>query len=659
MKIKLLLLILLIEILPLGTKAENESLLLLLQSQRKDTTFVQLLDSLSFQVQKTSKDTALMLGEKAFQVSSETGYKRGAANASHTIAYIYLATSDYSKALTQTNKTLELAQALNDENLIARCLNNVGLIYRRINNFEMSASYYIKCLEFREKINDTKGIINTYNGLGTLFKRMNDVEKAFEYYRKGLAMARADSVLLMIAVFHQNIGLMFYENNMPDSATVNISEALKIFRQLDDEAQIAIALNNLGLVSRKKGDIEKAADYFNQSLGIADKRAFKESIIDASFNLAEIDFFRGRIAEALARFLELEKLAETQGNLYRLREITGKIQSVYATQNRFREAYDYSMRYRAVNDSIFNSETYSKIYDIQTKYEVDKKNLEIELLSKDKELSDARLKKTNTTLLLSVVLAFVLLGFLIAIYIGFLQKKRLNVKLLEQKKEIELQKYEISEQKEFIAEQHNKIEKELKETLVKSEVLKRENIQFQYEALKNQINPHFLFNSFSTLMNIIPDDPATAEKYVLELSNVYRYILTSSTADMQLLSNELEFIQSYMFLVNIRFDDNCQLITHVGKEDLDKKIPLLSLQLLVENAIKHNIINTKKKLSVIIETDGDWVAVRNNLQKRISVENSTGIGLNNIISRYKLVSDRNVEIIETGKEFIVRLPLLK
>lgn len=630
----------------------------LLKSERKDTSFVNMLDSAGFAIYKTSKDSALLLAQKAYNIASKSGFYQQMANASHTLAYIYLASSDYPQALEQSNNTLAIARELNDNKLISRCLNNIGLIYRRINNFELSAKYYIECLEFREKINDNKGIINTYNGLGTLFKRMKDIDKAIYYYQKGLEMARNDSAMLMIGVFHQNLGLIYYENNQADTAWHYISTALEIFRQANNEDQMAFALNNLGLTAQKIGETEQARGFLLEALEIATRRGFKESIIDASFNLAEIEFNSGQQQTALNRFIDLERMAESQGSIYRQRDIAIKIEAIYASKMQFNKAYKYSKKIRALNDSIFNSETYSKIYDIQTRYEVDKKNYEIELLSKDYQINTARLKRAKTNLLFFILVTFIMSLFSVVVYLAFYQKKRLNQKLRQQNHEIEEQKNEIELQKEIIFGQHEAIEKELKNTLLKSEILKRENIQFQYEALKNQINPHFLFNSFSTLVNIIPDDPKTAEKYVLELSNVYRYILTSSTADLQKLSYEIEFIRSYMYLVNIRFDNNCILKINIEHAYLDGCIPLLSLQLLIENAIKHNIINTRHRLSIVVENNGNMLIVRNNLQKKTSVEFSTGIGLKNIVNRYKLVTNREVLITETHNEFIVMLPIL-
>lgn len=302
---------------------------------------------------------------------------------------------------------------------------------------------------------------------------MKDIDKAIDYYQKGLKMTQKDSSNLMIGVFHQNLGLIFYENNRLDSAKQYISIALDIFRSLNDESQTTFALNNLGLTEHKLGNIAAARQNLTEALSIATRRGFKESIIDATYNLAEIDYLEGNQLVALEEFIALEQLAKEQGNIYRQREIAAKVERIYAERNQFTQAYQYSKKVQVLSDSIFNAETYSKIYDIETKYDVEKKNYEIALLSKNNELSEIQLKRTKTNLAYTISLAFVLFVLALTSNVAFNNKKRLNRQLVQQKTEIEKQKTEIEKQKEFIAIQHDKIEAELKNTLLKAEVSKR------------------------------------------------------------------------------------------------------------------------------------------------------------------------------------------
>ncbi|HYC87118.1 MAG TPA: two-component regulator propeller domain-containing protein [Chryseosolibacter sp.] len=187
---------------------------------------------------------------------------------------------------------------------------------------------------------------------------------------------------------------------------------------------------------------------------------------------------------------------------------------------------------------------------------------------------------------------------------------------------------------------------------------KKEKIEFQFQTLKNQINPHFLFNSFNTLIGVIEEDRETAVSYVEKLSDFYREIILHREKDLIPLSKELELIDNYYFLQLKRYKKNFRMHAAVPDEKLQHRIPPLTLQLLVENAIKHNIISNDRPLVVEIFTEGDYLVVRNNLQRKVVHESSTGLGLNNIMNRFKLLTERKVSIRESEEYFSVYVPLL-
>ncbi|MBI1227482.1 MAG: hypothetical protein GC192_19780 [Bacteroidetes bacterium] len=200
---------------------------------------------------------------------------------------------------------------------------------------------------------------------------------------------------------------------------------------------------------------------------------------------------------------------------------------------------------------------------------------------------------------------------------------------------------------------------QLRKTLVEKERLTKENVQSQLESLKNQVNPHFLFNSLNTLAYLIPEDPAKAENFVQKLSKAYRYILEIRERELTTLAEELEFLDSYNCLLNERFGDNLRINIHVPEEAKQLFILPLSLQMLFENAIKHNVVSTQKPLhiEVFVEKE-DRLIVRNNLQPKNQEQPSTKIGLENIKNRYRLLAKQAVEVIVTQQFFIVVLPLV-
>ncbi|RNI25812.1 hypothetical protein EFB08_13270 [Rufibacter latericius] len=194
--------------------------------------------------------------------------------------------------------------------------------------------------------------------------------------------------------------------------------------------------------------------------------------------------------------------------------------------------------------------------------------------------------------------------------------------------------------------------------LMQSEKLKKETIKVQFESLKQQVNPHFLFNSLNALSSLIYKDQDLAAKFVEQLSKVYRYVLENKDKELVTLHTELDFIYSYLFLLKIRFRENLQVNMDVPDHLLNHQVAPLTMQLLMENAIKHNIVSRDEPLFIDVFVEGDYIIIKNNLQLRESREESTGVGLKNIINRYKFITDKKVDVEVTAHDFIAKLPLL-
>jgi ligand-binding sensor domain-containing protein len=193
------------------------------------------------------------------------------------------------------------------------------------------------------------------------------------------------------------------------------------------------------------------------------------------------------------------------------------------------------------------------------------------------------------------------------------------------------------------------------------ERLRQEKYQFQFEVLRNQVNPHFLFNSFNTLISTIEDDPKAAVSYVEQLSDFFRNIVTYRDKDVITLKEETELLQTYYYLQQKRYGSNLQLqMTLSDKERTETFIPPLTLQLLMENAIKHNAVSRETVLTVeIFINSAGYLTVQNNLNPKKTREAGAGMGLQNIVNRYNLLSNKKVQVNHTEKKFIVLLPVLK
>jgi sensor histidine kinase YesM len=190
----------------------------------------------------------------------------------------------------------------------------------------------------------------------------------------------------------------------------------------------------------------------------------------------------------------------------------------------------------------------------------------------------------------------------------------------------------------------------------KSIKLEKDNLEAQYNALKAQVNPHFLFNSLNSLISLLDNNPK-AEKYLLDLSEYLRYVLLSNSKEEVSLGEEIENLEKFFHLQQLRFDENLHVDINIQPSSLTKQVPTLVLQMLVDNCIKHNIISAKNPLYIKIFDDKKSITVTNNLQPKHSVE-STGQGLKNIEGRYRFITNEPVKIISDDKQFSVTIPLI-
>jgi len=194
---------------------------------------------------------------------------------------------------------------------------------------------------------------------------------------------------------------------------------------------------------------------------------------------------------------------------------------------------------------------------------------------------------------------------------------------------------------------------------VNSETFQKETIRAELTTLKNHLDPHFLFNNLNILSSLISVDTELSQTYLEKFADVYRNILKSSKEELVTLNDELRFIASYLYLLEIRFEDTIQTFIDIDSKAHMKYLPPLTLQMLIENAIKHNIISEIRPLKIHISYQNGYVSVKNPLQeKRVEKRNSGKTGLTNIQKRYSYFTDKEVQVFKNPDNFIVKVPLI-
>lgn len=193
---------------------------------------------------------------------------------------------------------------------------------------------------------------------------------------------------------------------------------------------------------------------------------------------------------------------------------------------------------------------------------------------------------------------------------------------------------------------------------IENEQLLAENLRNQYEVLKNQLNPHMLFNSLNTLQSLVRENQSKAQDYIQELSRVLRYTLQSNDSQSVTLRKEMDFASAYIFLLKMRFENNLQFDIQINKTLENYLLPPMAVQVLIENAVKHNEISNRKPLTIHITTDNEgYLSVSNAIQPKWTATPGTGIGLANLAKRCRLLFKQDIQITE-DKEFTVCIPLI-
>lgn len=193
---------------------------------------------------------------------------------------------------------------------------------------------------------------------------------------------------------------------------------------------------------------------------------------------------------------------------------------------------------------------------------------------------------------------------------------------------------------------------------VENEQLRSENLVNQFEALKNQLNPHMLFNSLNTLRSLIRETPDKAQDYLQELSRVLRYTLQGNECMSVTLREEMEFVSAYNFLLKMRYEDNLEFDIRIEEEAETLQLPPMSVQLLIENAVKHNEISNRHPLVIRVCTTGKQLTVSNPIQRKKTASGGLQIGLANLVKRYSLLFKEEIEVREDNNTFIVTIPLI-
>ncbi len=592
-----------------------------------DTVRLKAIQSLAWPMLNINLDSAMLLANMQLEFARKVGSVKWEAKALYNLGTANFYKGNMSESFSLYEKSLALRQSIGDKVGEAAVYGNFGLIYGQQGNSVKDLEYQLKALAIYNEIKDTLGITTSYNNLGNIYKEQGDSTKALEYYNEAIRIYKAQGKDDGVALIYNNIGTLYKDYAMFDKSLEYLYRSLEVRKALGDHLGMGINYVNLGTIYGAMKNYPKAREATLLSIEQFKALGDQASLSNSYFTLGKIYANEGKYQDAVKWCSQALENAEAADKVAVQHASCFCLYKSYKDMGKMGEALKYYEHYEYLDDSLSKK-------DIQV--ELDRIEFEKQLLNDSlrqeternqlqaihqKELS----QKNNTTR----IVLFLGIGILILALLFLSRMLRL------QRNEDVLR--------------------------VKTRELEKQQLMNEISLLKTQVNPHFLFNSLSILSSLVRVDPEMSEKFIDQLSRSYRYILEQKDQSMVTLRTELGFIDSYAFLLKIRFENKFNLDIRIPEVILDRyKIAPLTLQLLIENAVKHNRMSVQEPLVVIISVEEDEMLwVRNRLQPRATASNSTGVGLQNIMNRYALLTDRPVWAGETEEQFVVKIPLLK
>lgn len=538
-----------------------------------------------------------------------------------------------SEALIYGQKALRMADSINAAEAKGSALQILGLICTTLMDYRNSLYYSFQALRLYETIGAEEGKAFAYNAIGLVYSNMKKNDLAWRYFQKAIDEMKKLGNHPDLGVFYNNMGNILSQEK-------KVRESLHYYKMAlehqvlygDSLRAISRICINIGDAYADLGMRDSSGLYLNRALKAATGK--KPDLYAAAYcylKLGKADLERNHIAAAASKLERSLNMAEKGGIKDMQIEIYQAMMNLYRVKNDAKRMHAYFLKYDALKDSVYSENTVNQINEMQEAYQVEKRDREIQLLQQKQKVTEAA--ATNQRLLRNFAIAGLLGLLLVALVVArnIVLKQRVKNRILSEKNAIA---------------QRNIVQ------------LNHENTLAKYEAMKSKTDPHFLFNSLTTLSSLVMDDPRLAVKYIRKFSNVFRMVLEVGDHKTITLRQELELIDSYIYLQKIRFDDQLDVSISVGEPEKHALLPPFALQLLVENAVKHNVISEQHPLSLRVYTEQGHVIVRNSLRKKSSMLSSTGTGQENIRQRYLILSREQPVFEETETEYMVKLPLL-
>ncbi|SFS87812.1 Tetratricopeptide repeat-containing protein [Zhouia amylolytica] len=527
-------------------------------------------DSLAKYVMKYRRDTLKM--QTLLKESNQKKYFEGASFANNVLGIYFRDKSKYEKAIDYHKTSLNIAKNIGNDELTTSALNMLGVVYRRMDQVRMALDRHQMALSIAENSDVksehiTKSITISYNSIGNIYLTLKQYESAEEYFRKALSLEEFIHSKLGLAINYHNIGYTYEAREVFDQALTYYKKSLAYNNEIDSDLGRVICNNSIAQVYLKQGSFQKALELIRTTLTtsveIGDPYYIAMANISTGWANQELGYY-SRALHHLNKGLKIakeNKLQSFEAEAYK------HLSNLYASRNNYKEALGYNRLYQEKEEQFLNESNQRYMFDLLTKYDVEKKKAQIELLEKENEIVNIQLEQRNKIFMFIFMFSLLTIAFLVIL---FRQKK-------------------LAGEKRFLS--------------------------LEQKLLRLQMNPHFIFNSLLSIkLYMLNNDKKSAVAYLDQFSKLIRTILSTSMEKEISLADELKTMQLYVNIENIRLCNEIDYKVSIDESlDLDSiKIPSLTLQPFIENALWHGLSakDGYKSLNLTVRKDSnDYVEI--------------------------------------------------
>ncbi len=593
-----------------------------------DTTRLRALNTLAFNYTHSQPDSARLVAELQLAFAREKQLPVWQAKALNSIGLAYRVQSDYPKAIQRYEESIRLLKQAGDRNNLASVYGNLADVYRIQSDLPKAIDYISKTLELAEATGDRKKAAHAYVSIATMYYEYPGNEgKILEYLDKARVIYEALKSEVGLTLVYGNLSAVYLERGAYDKAMEFNEKTMALQKKQGNTLGLATSLHNRATILGYQGRHREAMADFNREIEIFSDLGDLEGLADAYNSMGELWLHQGRYILAVdACEKALQTARQMGGPNLEAQYACECLYNAYLEQGNYRQALHFLRQTMDLKDSLQQYETAQRLQQLEVERQIafDSLNRAKEKFQVEMAHQQAIRRKDRTVSLVAAA-GLGLLIVALAFWVRMLYFRRRSQRLQ-----------------------------------VESDAMAKQQLLNEVALLRTQVNPHFLFNSLSILTSLVQVDARLAEQFIDQLARSYRYILEQKENSLVSLRTELEFIQSYAFLLKIRFENKFDVHIDLPEDVLDHcRIAPLTLQLLIENAVKHNRMSVKEPLIITVSIEQpQTLLVRNPLRPRSTPAVSTGMGLQNIINRYALLTDRPVWAGEREGEFVVRVPLM-